>query len=110
MKKPTISIIGGTGNEGKGLAYRGQSLVYEVIIGSRQEEKAFAAVEEIKLLSNSMLKYTVMQNMQAAIEGDLVCDNVPYSAHRATLETIKDAVQGKILIDVTVSVDAALCF
>ncbi len=98
----TISIIGGTGNEGKGLAYRWAKHGYHVIIGSRQEEKALAAVEEIQQFGTNQIDITGMQNLQAAEKGDLVVLTVPYSAHRVTLETIKDALQGKILIDVTV--------
>ncbi len=46
----TIGIIGGTGKEGKGLAYRWVQAGHHVIIGSRQAEKAQRAVEELKAL------------------------------------------------------------
>ena len=42
----TISILGGTGNEGKGLAYRWAKAGYRVLIGSRTPPKAEAAAED----------------------------------------------------------------
>ena len=42
-----IGILGGTGKEGKGLAYRWAKAGYEIIIGSRQIEKAEIAAAEI---------------------------------------------------------------
>ena len=44
----TIGIIGGTGREGRGLGYRWAKAGHKIIIGSRSEEKALAAVEELK--------------------------------------------------------------
>jgi NADPH-dependent F420 reductase len=41
-------------------------------------------------------------NADAAAKADLVVLSVPYAAHQPILESIKDAVQGKILVDVTV--------
>ena len=45
-----IAILGGTGKEGKGLGYRWAKSGHDVIIGSRQKEKAELAVSEIKLM------------------------------------------------------------
>ena len=46
--KPTIGIIGGTGKEGRGLAFRWAESGYKVIIGSRSVEKAVSIAQEIK--------------------------------------------------------------
>jgi NADPH-dependent F420 reductase len=43
-----------------------------------------------------------MSNSEAAKDANIVVLTVPYSAHRETLESVKTALQGKILIDVTV--------
>jgi len=43
-----------------------------------------------------------MDNRAAAGRGDIVVLTVPYAAHRATLESVADALRGKILVDVTV--------
>lgn len=100
----TIGIIGGTGREGKGLAYRWLKAGYHVIIGSRQAEKAEAAAEEIRSLVGENCPGVVsgMANPDAAARADLVVLTVPYAAHRSTLESLKDCLAGKILVDVTV--------
>lgn len=97
---PRIAVIGGTGKEGSGLAYRWAHAGYPVIIGSRTEDKAQAAAAEH---NQSIGKAVVrgMQNEQAAREAEVVVLTVPYSAHRSTLESIREAVQGKIVVDVT---------
>lgn len=99
----TIAILGGTGKEGKGIAYRWAKAGYRVLIGSRTQEKAEAAVAELKvLLANPSADITGLANPEAAAAADIVAITVPYSAHRPTLESLKDVLQGKILIDVTV--------
>ncbi|NMB86814.1 MAG: NADPH-dependent F420 reductase [Chloroflexi bacterium] len=98
----TIAILGGTGKEGKGLAYRWAKKGYRIIIGSRQVEKAQAAANDILSLLDPGTNVTGMANGEAAAAADLAVMTVPYSAHRAMLESVKDALKGKILIDVTV--------
>lgn len=97
----TISIIGGTGKEGKGLAYRWAKAGYKIFIGSRLAEKAQAAADDVnKLLNNNVV--AGLENPIAAEKADLVVMTVPFSAHVPMLESIKPYLQGKILIDVTV--------
>lgn len=98
----SISIIGGTGNEGKGLAYRWAKTGYKVIIGSRQYEKAQAAAKFVIDLSKAPISVEGMLNIDAAEKGDIIVITVPFKAHQATLEGIKNKLQGKILVDVTV--------
>jgi 8-hydroxy-5-deazaflavin:NADPH oxidoreductase len=98
----SIAIVGGTGKEGKGLAYRWVKAGYRVLIGSRQAEKAEAAAADLKALAGADAAVSGHENPFAANAADLVVLTVPYSAHRATLETIKPCMAGKILIDVTV--------
>jgi NADPH-dependent F420 reductase len=96
-----IAVLGGTGHEGSGLALRWAAAGLEVIIGSRQAEKAQQAAAAI----NSRLGREVargMENGAAATAAQTVVLTVPYSAHADTLAVVKEAVQGKILIDVTV--------
>jgi NADPH-dependent F420 reductase len=98
----TIGILGGTGKEGKGLALRWAKAGYRVLIGSRSLEKARAASEELRnlLTGNAFVEGTT--NLKAAQAADIVVLTVPYIAHRLTLENVKKALQGKILVDVTV--------
>ena len=98
----TIAVLGGTGKEGKGLAYRWAKAGYRVLIGSRAEEKAISAAAEIVGLLDGASSTVGMSNLEAAKQANIVVLTVPYSAHRATLESVKDVLKGKILIDVTV--------
>jgi NADPH-dependent F420 reductase len=98
----SIGVLGGTGKEGKGLAYRWARAGYHVLIGSRDAEKAKAAANEIQGMLGEGISVVGMTNSQAAKEADIVVLTVPYSAHRSTLESVKEELQGKILVDVTV--------
>jgi 8-hydroxy-5-deazaflavin:NADPH oxidoreductase len=99
----TIAILGGTGKEGKGIAYRWAKAGYRVLIGSRKQEKAEAAAKDLKLLlGDAPADIAGLANLDAASQADIVAITVPYAAHRPTLESLKDVLQGKILIDVTV--------
>jgi hypothetical protein len=98
----TIAVLGGTGKEGKGLAYRWAKAGYRVHVGSRDAAKAEQAVKEILGLLEGEAAIEGMTNLEAAQKADIVALTVPYAAHRSTLESVKDALKGKILIDVTV--------
>lgn len=98
----SIAVLGGTGKEGKGLAYRWARAGYHVFIGSRTEEKAVAAANEIREMLGEGTSVIGMDNLRAAKEANIIVLSVPYSAHRDTLESVKSELQGKILIDVTV--------
>jgi NADPH-dependent F420 reductase len=98
----TIAVLGGTGKEGKGLAYRLAKAGYRVVIGSRSSEKAIAAASEIVELLDGGSSTVGMTNLEAAQQANIALLTVPYSAHKETLESIRDALKGKILIDVTV--------
>jgi 8-hydroxy-5-deazaflavin:NADPH oxidoreductase len=98
----TIAVLGGTGKEGKGLAYRWAQAGYRVLIGSRTSEKAVTAASEIMELLEGSSSVVGTTNLEAAQQADIAVLTVPYSAHRATLEGVRDALKGKLLIDVTV--------
>ncbi|MDR3574952.1 MAG: NADPH-dependent F420 reductase [Anaerolineaceae bacterium] len=97
-----IGIVGGTGKEGKGLAYRWAKAGYEVSIGSRQIEKALAAASEVNDLLKNENCVSGLTNVDVASQADLVVMTVPFNVHKEMLETLKPVVQGKIVIDVTV--------
>lgn len=98
----TIAVLGGTGKEGKGLAYRWAKAGYHISIGSRTAEKAQSAAKEVLDMLNGDALIEGMDNIEAARKADIVVLTVPYSAHRVTLESVKDVLQGKLFIDVTV--------
>ena len=103
---PVLAILGGTGDLGTGLARRWAQAGYEVIIGSRTLEKAQAAVADLRevMAERGVSEITVqaMSNADAAAAADIVTLTVPFSHQVSTLESVRDALQGKILIDVTV--------
>jgi NADPH-dependent F420 reductase len=98
----TIAVLGGTGKQGKGLAYRWARAGYKVLIGSRSSERAVSAASEIMELLEGNSSLVGTSNLEAAQLADIVVLTVPYAAHAETLENVKDALKGKMLIDVTV--------
>ena len=98
----TIAVIGGTGKEGKGLAYRCAKAGYRVLIGSRSNQKAHAASRELIALLGGKALVEGTSYVDAVQRSEIIALTVPYSAHREALETIKVEMKGKILIDVTV--------
>jgi NADPH-dependent F420 reductase len=99
-----VSILGGTGEQGPGMALRWAKAGVEVIIGSRQQARAEAIAAELNQeLGQSSIKG--LANPDAALAADVVALTVPFSAHRSTLESVQAHLQGKILIDVCVPLD-----
>lgn len=100
-----IGIVGGTGKEGKGLAYRWVQAGHKVIIGSRQYEKAQRAVNTVnEMLGEVSDLLKGMENRDAVEACDIAVITVPYAAHRPTLESLKDVLDGKIVVDVVVPI------
>jgi NADPH-dependent F420 reductase len=99
-----IAVVGGTGKEGRGLALGWARAGQEVLIGSRVLERARQAAEAINS-SVGRIAAMGMLNRAAAAAGEIVVLTVPYDAHADTLQDIREAVRGKILVDVTVPVD-----
>ncbi len=100
----TIAIIGGTGKEGKGLAYRWVKAGYQVVIGSRSAEKAQNAVDELAEMLNDEQRSRLsgQENAAAVRSSQLAVLTVPYQFHKDILTALKDELAGKFLIDVTV--------
>jgi NADPH-dependent F420 reductase len=98
----TIAVLGGTGKEGKGLAYRWAQAGYKVLIGSRSPERAVTTASEIMELLEGSSSLVGASNLEAAQAAEIVVLTVPYAAHRETLESVKDALKGKLFVDVTV--------
>jgi NADPH-dependent F420 reductase len=87
----TIGILGGTGDQGKGLARRFSLAGHQVIIGSRNAERAQQAADEIGVRG--------AENAAVATEADVVVVAVPWDGHKATLESLRTELAGKIVID-----------
>lgn len=104
--RPTIGIVGGTGDLGGGLARRWAKAGYRVLIGSRREESAQAAAETLKAQAAQagwdQCEVEGLENEAAAQAADLVVVTVPFASQADTLRAVASAVQGKIVVDVTV--------
>jgi NADPH-dependent F420 reductase len=104
MEHPIIAILGGTGKEGMGLALRWAIAGYKIVIGSRQAEKARITAGDInnRLGINSVIG---LENAEAVAAADICVLTVVQSAHQQTLQSLKDVLSGKILVDATARVD-----
>lgn len=125
-ERPTVAVIGGTGKEGSGLALRWALAGYPVVVGSRDAARAAetaARIEQVARehysepgdeldraeIARRLARVTTdrpavrgMANRAAAEACTVAVLAVPYQVQLATLTEIKDALSGKILIDVTV--------
>ena len=101
ITKPTLAILGGSGDLGGGLAFRWARAGYSIIIGSRNADKAGEAAA--KLAGRGVAgSVRGLDNEAAAAAGDIVVLTVPFANQAPTLEAVRAALQGKTLIDVTV--------
>jgi 8-hydroxy-5-deazaflavin:NADPH oxidoreductase len=96
-----IAVLGGTGAEGSGLAFRWAHAGHRVTIGSRDAERAVTAAAELNTLLGAD-KIAGKDNREAAAGCEIAVLTVPYAAQRPTALSVKDELQGRILIDVTV--------
>ena len=96
-----ITIVGGSGALGAGLAKRWARKGHQIIIGSRDEKRASEAASR---LNNEAGTTSIlgMENKVASENGEIVVLTVPFSNHMSTLSLIAPALDNKILIDVTV--------
>jgi 8-hydroxy-5-deazaflavin:NADPH oxidoreductase len=90
----SIGILGGTGDQGKGLARRFALAGHEVIIGSRRAERAAQAAAE---LGGERVRGA--ENAVAARTADIVIIAVPWDGHKVTLESLRDELAGKVVVD-----------
>jgi 8-hydroxy-5-deazaflavin:NADPH oxidoreductase len=95
-----IAVIGGTGALGSALALRCAKAGQRVIIGSRAPEKAHATAQELNAILGSAA-LAASDNVRAAANAELVLLAVPYAAEKPSVEEIRGALAGKILIDAT---------
>jgi NADPH-dependent F420 reductase len=91
----SIGILGGTGDQGKGLARRFALAGHQVIIGSRRAERAREAAESL----GEGLPVRGAENPVAAGEAEVVIVAVPWDGHRTTLQSLREELAGKIVID-----------
>ncbi|MFF0735078.1 NADPH-dependent F420 reductase [Streptomyces chartreusis] len=88
-----VGVLGGTGPQGKGLAYRLARAGQKVIIGSRAAERAEAAAEELGHGIEGA------ENAECARRSDIVIVAVPWEGHGKTLEALREDLVGKLVVD-----------
>ncbi|MFI6701921.1 NADPH-dependent F420 reductase [Streptomyces sp. NPDC050509] len=88
-----VGVLGGTGPQGKGLAYRLARAGQKVIIGSRAADRAEAAAAE---LGNGV---EGADNADCARRSDIVIVAVPWDGHARTLEALRGELAGKLVVD-----------
>lgn len=97
----SIAIVGGTGDEGFGLALRLASAGEDVIIGSRLQEKGeTAAANANERLAGRDGAATVrgMANAEAVAAGDVVFVTVPFAGQADTYRSIKDSLRADAVV------------
>jgi NADPH-dependent F420 reductase len=93
LKKLVIGVIGGTGAQGTGLAYRFARSGFKVIIGSRDGAKAVTIAKDLGH------EISGTDNKTCADSADIVIVAVPWDGHKEMVASIKGELAGKIVID-----------
>ena len=104
-----VAVIGGTGDEGFGLALRLALAGHNVVIGSRSEERGGHAAERAREILGGDIPVDGTANETAAAGADLVFVTVPYAGQADIYRSIKDHVPpGRILCDTTTPLATAV--
>ncbi len=93
----TVGVLGGTGPQGRGLAFRWATAGIRVVLGSRVADRAAAAASELGAPG-----VTGADNASCASAADIVVAVVPWEGHGTTLLSLADPLAGKILVDCVV--------
>ena len=95
----TLAFLGGTGDQGRGLARRFALAGHHVILGSRQAQRAHAAVEELRAIVPDPALIDGATNDAAAAAADVIVVAVPWEGHEPLVRGLAHALVGKIVID-----------
>jgi len=99
MSVYSIGILGGSGPQGKGLAYRFAKAGHSVMLGSRDASRAEEVAGEINARLGHGSLVSGSDNATAAQENEVVLVVVPYAAHIELLTEVAPLLRGKIVID-----------
>lgn len=94
-----VGIIGGTGDQGRGLATRWSGAGQQVIIGSRTAERASEIAAAIAAERRPPAVPRGMDNSSCAAAADVVVLAVPFEGHAETVESLSGVLAGKIVVD-----------
>lgn len=105
----TVAIVGGTGDEGFGLALRLAQAGETVIIGSRSEERGAEAAERVRHTLDSDVDVEGMENAKSVADADVVFVTVPYAGQADIYRSLKDHWrQGAVVCDATTPLATAV--
>jgi NADPH-dependent F420 reductase len=93
----TVAVLGGTGPQGRGLARRFAAAGLVVVIGSRSAERAGTTAQQLAEAAGGDV--TGLDNAAAAAKGDVVIVAVPWEGHRELLESLREELAGKVVVD-----------
>lgn len=96
-----IAILGGTGKEGAGLGLRWAQAGHEIVIGSRDAERAAAKAGELAAQAPGA-RVEGMSNRDAAAAADVVVLALPAAGLQQTLPEVKDGCRGKVVVSTVV--------
>ncbi|HET9256486.1 MAG TPA: NADPH-dependent F420 reductase, partial [Pseudonocardiaceae bacterium] len=95
----TIGVLGGTGAQGRGLAYRWALSGLSVIIGSRDPDRAERTAASLRARASPDDRVRGADNAGCAADSDLVVVAVPFEGHASLLTSLRSPLAGKIVID-----------
>jgi 8-hydroxy-5-deazaflavin:NADPH oxidoreductase len=94
-----VGILGGTGEQGRGLAYRLARAGQPVVVGSRSAERAAVAAAQIAAMAAVRAPVSGAGNAEACSVADIVIVAVPWDGHAQTLASMREALSGKLVVD-----------
>ena len=94
-----VGILGGTGDQGKGLAYRFARAGQQVMVGSRSSERGEEAAAAIAAMPGVIGQVTGAANPVAAQASDVVIVAVPWDGHAETVASLRQPLAGKVVVD-----------
>ncbi len=95
----SIGILGGTGDQGRGLAYRFARAGRRVLIGSRDSARGADVAAELATLPGATGEIAGGANQEIAEQADVVIAAVPYAGHADLLVDLREQLTGKIVVD-----------
>jgi 8-hydroxy-5-deazaflavin:NADPH oxidoreductase len=96
-QRHTIAVVGGTGPQGKGLAYRFAKHGHDVVVGSRSVERAQEAAAAIAGREVTA-GVTAATNEDSLAGADVVLLAVPYDGHDELVASLADGLAGKVVV------------
>lgn len=109
MTTRKVAILGGTGAEGSGLAYRLAKAGEQILIGSRDAQRAAETAKQLRERVGGTAEIAGMDNLAAAAGCDVAVLTIPFSGAAALLKQLKGAWKpGTIVIDTTVPLAATV--